>query len=156
MKNFINKFTSNKKKDEVKEVASDKEEFISKQVAINKPDIVIYTVLSDFNNFTPMLQDSVKEWRVEGDTCYFKAMGFNAALEMVEKEPNKLIKITGKDMGMEFFFWVQIKDVGGGQSRLRLVVKAKLNAMMKMMVGSKLQKGLDDLADKIAQGFNSI
>ena len=37
---------------------------------------------------------------------------------------------------------------------MRLTLHAKLNMMMKMMVGSKLQKGLDDIAEKTAEAFN--
>ena len=33
---------------------------------------------------------------------------------------------------------------------MRLTLKADLNMMMKMMIGSKLEKGLDKMADMLA------
>lgn len=131
-------------------------EYVSKQVAINKPDHLIYGVLSDFNNFTPILKDHVDEWSVDGDRCSFKIKGFTVKLKMVEKEPSKTIKLSGDDTPFEFYFWVQLKGVEENDTRLRLTAKAKLNTMMKMMIGGKLQSGLDDLADKMAQAFNQF
>ena len=34
---------------------------------------------------------------------------------------------------------------------MRLTLKAELNMMMKMMIGSKLQKGIDNMAAVLAQ-----
>lgn len=131
-------------------------EYTSKQVAINKPDELIYRVLSDFNSFTPILQEKVEEWQATEDSCSFKASGFTVKLKMVEREPYKTIKLTGEDIPFEFYFWVQLKSVDVSDTRLRITVKAKLNTMMKMMVGGKLQKGIDNLAEMIAGGFNQV
>lgn len=131
-------------------------EYVSKQVAINKPDELIYGVLSDFNSFTPMLKDKVEDWAVDGNCCSFKAKGLTVKLEMVELEPFKTIKLTGVDIPFEFYFWVQLKRVDTFDTRMRLTVKAKLNTMMKMMVGGKLRSGIDNLADMIAEGFNKV
>lgn len=132
------------------------EEYISKQVRINKPDAVIYTLLSDFNNFTPILQDKVEDWSVDGDTCSFKVKGFTARLRMIEKTPNSCIKLTGDEGSpFEFFFWIQLKGMAPDDTRMKLTLHVQLNMMMKMMVGSKLGKAMDDIADKIAEAFNN-
>lgn len=131
-------------------------EYISKQEKITKPDHVIYTALSDFNNFTPILKDKVEGWSVDGDVCSFKLKGFTVKLSIVDKQPHKSIKLTGVDIPFEFFFWIQLKGVDEADTRMRLVVHAELNAMMKMMVGKKLQGGLDDMVVQIAKAFNSI
>ncbi|MFI3321658.1 MAG: polyketide cyclase [Rikenellaceae bacterium] len=131
-------------------------EYISNQERVNKPDYMIYTALSDFNNFTPILQDKVEGWAVEGDHCSFKVKGFNVKLAFVDKEPNKLIKLTGVDIPFEFFFWIQLKGLAPDDTRMRVVVHAKLNAMMKMMVGKKLKEGVNQIASQIATAFNSI
>ncbi|MCX4359325.1 MAG: SRPBCC family protein [Rikenellaceae bacterium] len=131
-------------------------EYKSKQVRINKPDEAIYAVLSDFGNFTPIVADKVEEWNATEETCSFKAKGFTVKLRMVEREPHKLIKITGDDIPFEFFFWIQLKSVAPDDTRMLLTLRAELNMMMKMMIGGKLQKGLDEMADKIAAAFNAV
>lgn len=131
-------------------------EYTSNQEKVNKPDHMIYTTLSDFNNFTPLLAGKVEGWCVEGETCSFKIKGLSVKLEIASKEQNKLIKLKGIDIPFEFSFWLQIKSVTLDDSRIRIVVHAKLNTMMKMMLGKKLQQGINDMAQQIASSFNSI
>ena len=73
-------------------------EFTSKQVQILKPDYTIYNILSDFNNFTPIVQDKIEEWTASEDSCSFKVNGFVIKLKMVDKEPYKTIKLTGDQL----------------------------------------------------------
>ena len=132
------------------------EKYTSKQVQIRRPDAVIYTILSDFNNFTPILADKVEGWNVEGDTCSFKVKGFTLRLRMVDKEPNKTVKVTGDDGSpFPFTFWVQLKGLAPDDTRMRLTLHVELNMMMKMMIGSKLQKAIDQIAEQIATSFNN-
>lgn len=131
-------------------------EYISKQVAINKPDTTIYQALSNFDNFTPILKDKVDGWQATEDTCAFSMKGLTLKLKMLEKEPTKVIKITGDNMPFEFYFWIQLHKVSESDTRMRLTIHAKLNAMLKMMIGKKLQTAVDDMATQIAHSFNSI
>lgn len=130
-------------------------EYISKQVKINRDDSVVYGSLCSFDNFTPMLKDKVEEWTATEDTCSFKAKGFTVKLMIIEKTPYSSIKIVGVDLPFETDFWIQIKKVDAYDTRLRLVVRAELNKMMKMMLGKKLQVGLDQMAEQLATGFNA-
>lgn len=131
------------------------EKYESKQVKINRPDWMIYNLLSDFNNFTPMLEGKVDGWHVEGDTCSFSVKGFKLAIRMVEKTPYTTIKLGGDEGSpFEFFFWIQLVKIDEFDTRMRLTLHANLNVMMKMMVGKKLQEGLDQIADQIAMAFN--
>lgn len=132
------------------------EKYVSKQVRINRPAETVYNLMSDFNNFTTMLQDKVEDWSVDGDVCSFKVKGFTARMRMLEKTPYSCIKLTGDEGSpFEFFFWVQLKEQAENDTRMRLTLHVKLNMMMKMMLGKKLEKGIDDMAEKIAEGFNN-
>lgn len=131
-------------------------EYVSKQVAINKPDTLIYEALSSFDNFTPILKDKVDGWQATADTCSFSMKGLTLKLKMMDKEPSKMIKITGDNMPFEFYFWIQLHQVSEADTRMRLTIHAKLNAMLKMMVGKKLQTAVNDMAEQIANSFNSI
>jgi carbon monoxide dehydrogenase subunit G len=78
-----------------------------------------------------------------------------AGLRIIDKEPNKTIKITGNDkIPFEFHIWIQLKMVAPYDTRMKITLKANLNMMLKMMVGKKLQSGMDTLADQIAAAFN--
>ncbi len=133
------------------------EKYESKQVQIHKPEEVIFGLMSDFNNFTPVLKDQVEGWSVDGDTCSFTVKGFAVRLQMIEKEPYKLIKITSAEGSpFDFSFWVQLKGMAPDDTRMKLTLGAKLNMMMKMMIGGKLQKGIDEAAERIASAFNQM
>ena len=128
----------------------------SKPVQINKPDFVIFQSLSKFSNFSPMLQDKVEEWQANDDNCSFKVKGLTLKLMMIDKEENKVIKVTGNEMPFEFYFWIQLVKVSDCDTRMKLTIHAKLNMMLKMMIGKKLEKGIDDMAAQIAEAFNKI
>jgi len=133
--------------------------YTSKIGRINKSDETIYNFLADFNNLKAVIPaDKVTDFEATADACQFKIPGIGqAGLKMIEKEPFKLIKITadGKTP-FPFYFWIQLKPIEGEENvtAIRLTIDAELNAMMKMMVGSHLQKGIDSIVDQIEIFFN--
>jgi hypothetical protein len=50
---------------------------------------------------------------------------------------------------------VIIADIADNQATLKLLLNADLPAMIKMMVGSKLQDGVNAIADLLAKTLNS-
>ncbi|MBO7300282.1 MAG: polyketide cyclase [Tidjanibacter sp.] len=131
------------------------EKYESKQQQIRRSAEQIYTALASFNNFTPMIQDKVDEWSAEDDRCSFKVKGMTVKLCMVEREPYKLIKIQGDELNpVDFTFWLQLKEVAPYDTRMRIVVHAELNMMMRMMIGKKLQGAVDQMAEAIANALN--
>lgn len=129
----------------------------SKIVSIKRLDEDIYKVLSNFQNFTPMAQAAnLENWKAGEDWCEFDAQGIKGAgLKMIEKEPNKTIKLAGNErIPFEFNIWIQLKMVAPYDTRMKITLKANLNMMMKMMIGSKLQQGVDSIAEQLAAAFN--
>lgn len=123
------------------------EKYESRQQQIRRPAEQIYSVISDFNNFTPVVQGHVEDWTADETSCSFKVKGMTMRLRMVDKVPNDYVKVTGDERSpLDFIFWIQLKQVGDYDTRMRLVLHAKLNMVMKMMIGSKLQQGLDQMA----------
>lgn len=133
------------------------EKYESQQHQILRPAEQIYTVISRFDNLTPALADKVEEWQADEDTCSFKAKGFTVKLRMAEREEPKFVKVVGDDGGipMDFAFWIQLHKFSDTDTRMRLVLHIELNMMMKMMLGSKLQGGLDQIAEGIAKAMNA-
>lgn len=133
----------------------DMEKYESKQQRILRPAQMIYDTVCNFNNFTPILEDKVEGWTATEDSCSFKVKGFTVGLAIVDKESPKFIKIKGDDsLPMDFTFWLQLHSVSEYDTRMRLVLHAELNMMMRMMVGKKLQEALDQIAVQIAASFN--
>lgn len=132
------------------------QEYTSRQQQIRRSAQQIYDVVSRFDNLTPALADRVEEWQADEDTCSFKAKGFTVKLRMEEREPGKYVKVVGDDGGvpMDFAFWIQLQEVSAADTRLRLVLRIELNMMMKMMIGGKLQKAVDQIAEGIANALN--
>ena len=132
------------------------QEYISKQHQILRPAEQIYAVISRFDNLTPALADRVEEWQATEDRCSFKAKGFTVKLRMEEREAPKHVKIVGDEGGVpiDFAFWIQLHKVSDADTRMRLVLHVELNMMMKMMLGSKLQGAIDQIAEGIANAMN--
>ena len=135
------------------------EKYESKQQQIFKPAARIFPFISRFDMLTPALQDKVEEWSATEDTCSFKVKGFTVALRIVERVENKHIKISGDEgagVPVDFSFWIQLHEVSESDTRIRMVLHAELNMMMRMMIGGKIQKGLDQAVEGFTKAFNSI
>ena len=122
------------------------------------PAEAVYAVISRFDNLTPALKDKVEEWEADENSCSFKAKGFTVKLRIIDKVAPKYVKITGDDGGVpvDFNFWIQLHSVSERDTRIRLVLHAELNMMMRMMIGGKIKTALDQIVEGIATTFNSI
>lgn len=116
----------------------------------------VFNFLSDFNNFKQFIPgDKVNDWKSDTDSCSFKVSGIGeVGLEIIEKNPFELIKITGNGMAsVEFFLWIQLKEPIDNDTRVKLTMKAELNPMMKM-VASKPLKNFLELMIKYMEDFS--
>lgn len=134
------------------------QEYTSKQHRIQRPAEQIFAAVSRFDNLTPAVADRVEEWQATEDTCSFKAKGFTVKLRIVEKEAPRYVKIESDEGGLpvDFSFWIQLQPVAAYDTRMRLVLRADLNMMMRMMIGGKLQGAIDQIAEALANAFNGI
>lgn len=132
------------------------QEYISKQQQIFRPAVQIFPYISNLSLLTPAIADKVEEWQATEDTCSFKFKGFTVALRIEEKVENKHVKIVGDGgtVPMDFSFWVQLHQVSDNDTRIRLVLHADLNMMMRMMLDKKLREGLDQAVESLAAAFN--
>ena len=129
----------------------------SKQQQILHPAQQIYLTLEKFSNFTPLIGDKVEGWCADDDQCSFTAKGMKFVLKIVDRQPAKVIKIVPGEGGIpiQFSFWIQMKEVGDNDTRIRLVLDIELNFMLRTMVGNKLQDMLNKVAEGLAMGFNN-
>ena len=117
----------------------------------------IYRVLSNMQNlervreFIP--QDKVQEMEIEPDRVRMKVDGLaqKITIAIVDRIENETIKFGAEGIPMDANFWIQMKEVSPTDTRLKLTVKADIPFMFKFMVEKKLQQGLDQAADMLAQ-----
>ncbi len=70
----------------------------SRTGTVNSPVNKVYSFLSDFRNFSQFIpSETIDNWQAEADSCSLTLSNLGrAGLRMVEREPNRLIKITGE------------------------------------------------------------
>jgi carbon monoxide dehydrogenase subunit G len=108
--------------------------------------------------FSAALKDKVEEWEATPDSCSFKVKGMKVCMRIDERAENKHVKFVSGEGGLplDFAFWIQLKEVAPKDTRVRMVLHAELNMMMKMMIGGKIQKGLDDAVTQLAASLNQF
>lgn len=117
----------------------------------------IYRVLSNMENlervrqFIP--QDKVQEMEISADRVRMKVDGLaqKITIAIVDRIENDTVKFGAEGIPMDANFWIQLKEVSPTDTRIKLTVKADIPFMFKMMVDKKLQQGLDQAADMLAQ-----
>ena len=117
----------------------------------------IYRVLSNMQNLERVKdlipKDKVQEMDVEPDRVRLKVdgLGQKITIAIVDRIENDTIKFGAEGIPMDANFWIQMKEVSPTDTRLKLTVKADIPFMFKMMLEKKLQTGLDQAADMLAQ-----
>lgn len=100
----------------------------------------------------PSKLEALKEIELTSDQIIFPVpMLGNMELHIVEREENRCIKLQTGASPIDGTLWVQVLPVSAGGSKMRVTLQADLNMMMKMMVGKKLEKGVDEMANILAQ-----
>lgn len=119
---------------------------------INNNEEKVYNFLSDFNNFNGLIpEDKIKSWESSENSCSFVLDGIgNANMQIVEKEPFKLIKIFSQVSNqLDFDFWIQLKQAGENDIRVKLTLKADINPMIQMIAKKPLQAFLDGIIEEL-------
>lgn len=130
----------------------------SKIGKINNSDRIIYEFLADFNNFSSLVpQEKISNWKATEDTCSFTLEGIGeTGMKIIEREPHKLIKITGDERNkISFLLWIQLKELAEQNTAIKLTIHAEINPMIQVMVKKPLQNFLDMLVDQLTVHFQN-
>ena len=117
----------------------------------------VYRVLSNLQNLERVRdlipKDKIQEMEIEPDRVRLKVDGLaqKITIAIVDRIENDTVKFGAEGIPMEANFWIQMKEVSPVDTRLKLTVKAEIPFMFKMMVDKKLQQGLDQAAEMLAQ-----
>ena len=117
----------------------------------------IYRVLSNMESLEKVKdlipKDKVQEMEIEPDRVRIKVDGLaqKITIAIVDRIENDTIKFGAEGIPMDANIWIQLKEVSPTDTRIKLTVKADIPIMFKFMVEKKLQQGLDQAADMLAQ-----
>lgn len=117
----------------------------------------IYRVLSNLQNLERVRdmipKDKIQEMEIEPDRVRMKVDGLAQmiTIAIVDRIENDTVKFGAEGIPMDANFWIQLKELAPNDTRIKLTVKADIPMMFKMMIGKKLQDGLDQAADMLAQ-----
>ncbi|MCF0197846.1 MAG: SRPBCC family protein [Bacteroidaceae bacterium] len=75
----------------------------------------------------------------------------NITLRIIERESPKTVKFALEGAPVQANMWIQLLSATDTECALRLTVKADLNFFIKQMIGGKLQKGVDGLAEMLTK-----
>jgi carbon monoxide dehydrogenase subunit G len=139
--------------------------YVSDIKIIHNNQEIVYNYLSNFENLSKYVNEGLLEKMTEqvpqlkisnfesdADSCRFEIGGMGQAeIRIIEREAPKNIKISSSgSMPVEIVFWIQLLPVGPYETKLRLTLNAEMSMMIKMMVNSKLEEGINRLADMLA------
>ena len=100
----------------------------------------------------PSQLDKLKDVQLTNDSVSIPApMIGSLTLTIVDREENRCVKMETTDSPLQATLWIQMLPVSAGGAKIRCTLKAELNMMLKMMIGKKLEKGIDNFADMLAQ-----
>lgn len=136
-------------------------QYVSEVQTIDQNVDIVYAHLSDFQNLSRFLTDeliqkangavpgiSIQNFESDCDSCSFDVSGIGRAeIKVVDREPPKSIKVKGGgDLPIDITFWIQLLPVTPYSSKLRLTLHTEMSMMVKMVVGNKLEEGINKLA----------
>ena len=139
---------------------------------VNAPVERVYSVISDLERLRPVIEmaqnnemikeklreagqdpaqlEKLKDMNLTSDRVSFPApMVGEVAVAIIEREENKCVKFETEKSPVDANLWIQVLPVTDTTSKMRVTLKADLNPMMKMILGSKLEKGIDQFVDML-------
>lgn len=126
-------------------------EIKSKRAVVSKAPYELYMLFVDMRNFVQMLPEDKKEGvEADFDSIHAYVQGFNIGVKVNDRVPYS--KIVYEDDGAPFKFSMALHfDPASDpyKTDFQIVLDADLNFMMKTLLGSKLQDGLDKVVDAL-------
>ncbi len=138
--------------------------YVSEVKLIEHNQQIVFDYLSNFENLSQYLNsgllekisNQVPQIKISGfesdrDSCRFNITGMGLAeIKIVNREPYKTIKVESfGSLPLNMTFWIQLLPGSAFQTKMRLTLHADLSMMMKMVVGNKLEEGVNQLAETL-------
>ncbi len=140
--------------------------YVSQTKTIPHNEQVVFDYLSNFENISAYFntglidkiaqhvpQVKITDFQSDRDSCKLNITGFGVAeIRIINREPFKTIKVESSGgIPLKFTFWIQLLPVDSFTTKIRLTLHAELNMMIKMMIGNKLEQGVNQLAETLSK-----
>jgi hypothetical protein len=140
--------------------------YVSDIQYVDHTNEVVFNYLSNFENLSGYLTDDIlaklseklpqvkiNNFHSDRDSCRFNVGSFgDAEIRITERDPWKTIKIQGQGgIPVELTFWIQLLPSEPCKTKMRLTLHAEMGVMVKMMMGNKLEAGINHLAETLAR-----
>jgi len=129
-------------------------EYKSKHATVKRSPYELFMAFTDMRNFTQYLPpDKQADISADYDSLLATVQGFNIGVKVDERVPYSRLSLV--DYGNSpFAFKIDLhfdsNNGATGETDFSITAQADLNFMMKMMLGSKIQQGLDKIVDSLA------
>ena len=128
------------------------EKFVSEIKRIPHKAEHIYGMLSELSNLERVKDripaGKVKDFTFDSDSCSVSVDPVGKiCFQIVEREPNQLIKFATTNSPIPLHLWIQLKEVAEADTCMKLTVGAELNLFIKQMVAKPLQEAIDKMAE---------
>ena len=120
----------------------------------------VYAKLADLNNLASVRErldelkskfpGKVEDLSFDQDSLTLKVQGISLTLRIIERDPVKCIKFEGDKTPIPMNLWIQILPASDAEAKMKVTIRAEVNAFMKAMVSKPLQEGVEKLADILA------
>ena len=109
-------------------------------------------MLSDLSNLERVKDripaGKVKDFSFDSDSCSFAVDPVGKIrFQIVEREPNQLVKFATTNSPIPLHLWIQLKEVAEADTRMKLTAGAELNPFIKQMVAKPLPEAADKIGD---------
>jgi hypothetical protein len=127
-------------------------EFSSDIKTIPSGNQIVYETLADFNNLEKIKNrippGKIEDFTFDSDSCSFSiSPAGKIRFSIVDREPLKTIKLAADQSPIAFNMWIQLKETGEHETKMKLTIRADLNPFVKPMISKPLQEGINQLAD---------
>lgn len=134
----------------------------STQKTISSNEEVVFSILSDFRNlekFKQKIEESGKAKDIEftEDSCTFIAdMVGRVTFQIVERTPFSLVRFKLNNALINAEANIRLEKVTENDTNLWLGLDANLPPMVKMMLGKKIDEGIEKMADGLSFILNNL
>ena len=115
----------------------------------------VYEMLSDLNNID-RVRDRLPEDKLQNITFDRDSVSVavppigEISLHVCDREEPKCVKFEAAQSPIPFNLWVQMLPVTETSSKMKVTLQADIPLMLKAMVGSRLQEGVEQMAEMLA------
>ena len=137
-------------------------DFVSNIKTIPYSETKVFEVLSNMENIGK-IKDKIshKETKIsdfDKDSCSFDVSPIGSVkFRIIEREPTKTIKFQAEGTPVGVNMWIQLIGTAPEETKIKLTIRAELNAFLKPMLSKPLEEGVEKIADALAKiPYNQI